>query len=90
MLGCSPLLGTDLGDPLAIPYHPSPRGTERAMPLAMLVVGTSLAVAERRQCSPEVARQLGQRESERSPYSFLFAASLCGTRRAPSHDRSER
>ena len=56
----------------------------------MLVVGTSLAVAERRRCSPEVARQLGRRESERSPYSFLFAAGLCGTRRAPSHDRSER
>ena len=56
----------------------------------MLVVGTSLAVAERRRCSPEVARQLGRRESERSPCSFLFAASLCGTGRAPSHDRSER
>jgi hypothetical protein len=88
MLGYSPLLGSDLGDPLAIPYYPSPRGTERAIPLAMLVVGTSLIVAERRQCGPEVARQLGRRETEHSPYSCLSVAGLCDTRRAPSHDQS--
>jgi hypothetical protein len=55
MLGCSPLLGSDLGDPLAIPYHPSPRGTERVRPLVMFVVGTSLVVAEYRRCSLEGA-----------------------------------
>ena len=90
MLGRSPLLGSDSGDPLATPSYLSPRGTEKAMPLAMLVVGTSLAVAERRRCSLEVARQLGRRETEHSPYSFLFAASLCSTGRVPLHDRSVR
>ena len=90
MLGCSPLLGSDLGDPLAIPYYPSPRGTEKAMPLAMLIVGTSLVVAERRRYSLEVARQLGRQETEHSPYSFLFATSLCSTGRVLLHDRSVR
>jgi hypothetical protein len=55
MLGYSPLLGSNLDDLLATPYHPSPRGTERVRPLAMPVVGTALAVAEHRQDSPEVA-----------------------------------
>jgi hypothetical protein len=55
MLGCSPLLGSDLDDLLAIPYHPSPRGTERVRPLAMPIVGTALVVVEYRRYSPEVA-----------------------------------
>jgi hypothetical protein len=55
MLGCSPLLGSDLDDLLAIPYHPSPRGTEILRPLAMPIVGTAPVVAEYRQYSLEVA-----------------------------------
>jgi hypothetical protein len=55
MLGYSPLLGSDLGNPLATPYYPSPRGTERVRPLVMFVVGTSLVVAEHRRCSLEGA-----------------------------------
>jgi hypothetical protein len=55
MLGYLPLLGSNLGNPLAIPYHPSPRGIERVIPLAILIIGTSLIVAERRRYSLEVA-----------------------------------
>ena len=58
------------------------------MPLAMIAVRISLVVAEHRQCSPEVAQRLGWREIGRSPYSYLSVVDLCGTRRAPSHDRS--
>jgi hypothetical protein len=57
MLGCSPLLGSDLDDLLATPYHPSPRGTERVTLLAIFVVRTSLVVVEHRQDSLEVARR---------------------------------
>ena len=42
------LLGSNLGNSLAIPYYPSPKGIERVMPLVMLIIGTSLIVAERR------------------------------------------
>jgi hypothetical protein len=42
----------------------------------MLIVGTSLIVAERRRYSPEVARQLGRRETEHSPYSYLSITSV--------------
>jgi hypothetical protein len=60
------------------------------MPLEMIVVGTSLVVAEHRRYSLEVARRSGWRESGRSPYSFLFATDLCDTRHVLSHSRSER
>jgi hypothetical protein len=88
MLGYSPLLGSDLDNLLAIPYYPSPRGTEILRPLAMPVVGTAPVIAEHRQCSPEVAQKLGWRGSGRSLYSCLSVAGLCDTRRAPSHDQS--
>jgi hypothetical protein len=48
MLGRSTLLGSDLGNLLAIPFRLSPRGIERVIPLAMFIVGTSLVVAEHR------------------------------------------
>jgi hypothetical protein len=66
MLGRSPLLDSNLGDLLATPYYPSPRDIERAMPLAMIAVGTSLAVAEYRQYSLEVVQRSGWRGSGRS------------------------
>jgi hypothetical protein len=46
MLGCSLLLNSDLSVPLATPSRLSPRGIERVTHLAMLVVRTSLVVAE--------------------------------------------
>jgi hypothetical protein len=55
MLGCSPLLGSDLDNLLATPYHPSPRGIERVRTLAIPIVGTALVVVEHRRYSPEVA-----------------------------------
>jgi hypothetical protein len=89
MLEYSPLPGNDSGDLLAMPFRLSPRGKEKVMPSAMFVIGISLEVAEHTQCSPEVAQRSGWRGSERSLYSCLSIAGLCGTGRAPSHDRSE-
>jgi hypothetical protein len=88
MLRCLPLLGSDLDDLLATPYYPSPRGTERVMPLVMFVVGTSLVVVEHRRYSPEVARRSGWRGSGCSLYSCLSVTSLCDTGYAPLYGRN--
>jgi hypothetical protein len=89
MLGCLPLLSSDLGNLLAIPFRLSPRGKERVTPSAMFVVGISLEAAVYRRYSLEVARRSGWRESERSPYSCPSIAGLCGTRCTLSYGRSE-
>ena len=89
MLECSPLLSSDFGDLPAMSSRLSLRGIGKVMHLVMLIVGTSLVVAEHRLCSPEVAQRLGWRESGRSPYSSLSIASLCDTGHGPSHGRSE-
>jgi hypothetical protein len=83
------LPGSDLGDLLAIPFHLFPKGTGRAALLVILVGGIFALAVERRRCSQVVARRLGWRGSERFPYSSLFVAGLCDTRRVPSHDRIE-
>ena len=45
------LLGTNLGNLLAIPSYPSPRGIERAILLVILIIGTSLVVVRHRRYS---------------------------------------
>jgi hypothetical protein len=59
MLGYSLLLNSDLSISLAIPSRLSPRGIERVTHLAILVVRTSLVVAEHRRYSLGVARRSG-------------------------------
>jgi hypothetical protein len=45
------LLGSDLGDLLAIPFYLFPKGTGRVALSAILVGGTSALAVERRRCS---------------------------------------
>jgi hypothetical protein len=83
------LLGSDLGDLLAIPFHLSPKCTGRAALLVILVRGIFALAVERRRCSQVVAQRLGWRESERFPCSSLFVTSLCDTGRVPLHNQIE-
>ena len=53
------LPGSNLGDLLAISFYLSPKYTERAALLVILVGGIFALAVERRRCSQVVARRLG-------------------------------